>query len=66
MRIKTRHYLYLLPKNPKNKEPVKCSKCETIIQKGDLAYSKPTKKVYCAECSFILGFITGIDGDREH
>jgi len=63
MRIKSRHYLYLFPKN---RQPQKCSKCTKTIDGGDLNYTKPMKKIYCAECSYILGFITGIDGDKEN
>lgn len=55
--------MYLLPKN---RHPQICSKCEKKIDGGDLAYTKPMKKLYCAECSYTLGFITGVDGDREY
>ena len=51
---------------PKNRQPQKCSKCTKTIDGGDLNYTKPMKKIYCAECSYILGFITGIDGDKEN
>lgn len=61
MKIKNRHFLYLLPKVPRKKDPVKCSKCEHIIQRGDLTYTKPNCKYYCAECSFTLGFIKGVE-----
>ena len=66
MRIKSRHYLYLVPKNPKNKDKIRCNKCDSIIYKGELIYTKPSKKHYCAECSYTLGFITGVEGDREN